>query len=363
MIEAFDWSTPITQGAYSQFTQEETGTHFVGWGKAEAADHWATYARGTVTTVPLISNNSAKLLAAIAGTTLQSETSIVFGKLPSGWNVRISGRAERPVVLNFQNQAITPENNAGDRYFAFLNVAPGAHWVYLADSNGIEEGAVVVAAMGRASTYVDLSNISHVAVSGVVMDGSSDAPRPLANVTVRILGRSSASTQSDSHGRFQFSDILAVADHPVLIETDSMDGYTHRYQLRKDQLSSATLYRLDPSAVEEWLGQLEGSISSESGLVVAALPSLVTGTNEVAHLQPAVQSLDTSGTLFPEVYTVDDTGQLEVHAPLSEHANRFVSVQIPEGPALVSAVDASGQPTWSEIVVASPRVINLIGPN
>jgi hypothetical protein len=362
-VEAFDWSTPILQGSDSPFTNEETETSSVGWSKSEAADHWPTYARRSVTNVPLISNNAAKLLSAIGGSTLQSETGIVFGKIPSGWNVRLSGRAERPIVLNFNNQAVAPQSSDGDRYFAFLNAAPGAHLVYLADGSGVEQGAVAVASIGHTSTYIDLSRLSHATLQGRVLDGSNASGRPLANVTVRVLGKSSAVTQTDSRGQFQIPNVLTVGDQPLFVETDATDGHTHRYQIKPDQLSSVTLYRLDGRSIEEWLGQLEGAISAESGLIVAALPGQIASAGESAHLQATVRALDPSATLQPEVYTIDPSGQLEVHTPLTDRSNRIISVQIPEGPALVSLTDANGQVTWSEIVFSSPGVVNLIGPN
>jgi hypothetical protein len=363
MVEAFDWSTPINLGTSTQFTNEAAEASSSGWVKSEALDHWPTFARSSVTNVPLISNNAAKLLAAIGGSTLQSETGIVFGKIPTGWNVRLSGRAERSVVLNFNNQTVAPQSSDGDRYFAFLNAAPGAHLVYLVDASGVEQGAVAIASLGRTSTYIDLSQLTHATLQGRVLDGSNASGRPLANVTVRVLGKSSAVTQTDSRGQFQISNILTVGSQPLFVETDAADGHTHRYQLKPDQLSSVTLYRLDGHSIEEWLGQLEGAISAESGLIVAALPGQIASAGDGAHLQAAVRALDPSATLQPEVYTIDPSGQLEVHAPLTNRSNRLISVQIPEGPALVSLTDPSGQATWSEIVFSSPGVVNLIGPN
>ncbi|MDR3607519.1 MAG: carboxypeptidase-like regulatory domain-containing protein [Oligoflexia bacterium] len=366
MIEAFEWSTPVSGASFVRFTNEgPSSTHeFAGWGKAEAPDHWPTLARSSVAGVPLISRNSAKLLSAIAGVTLQGDTGIVFGKIPSGWNVRISGRAERPVVLNYQNQTVAPQSSDGDRYFAFLNVTPGAHLVYLADASGAEQGAVAAAVLDGTSSYFDLTSISHATASGQVLDGSGETIHPQLRVTVRILGKATAVAQTDDHGRFQIPNVTTVGDYPVFIETDAAEGHTHRYQVKAQQLSSLTLYRLDSRAIEDWLNQLEGSISPESGLIVAALPSLVASFGSTAHLQPEVQTLgSTEATLQPEVYTLDSTGQLEVHVPLDEQANRFISVQIPEGPALASLVDSSGQVVWSQIVVSSPGVVSLIGPN
>jgi hypothetical protein len=361
LVEAFDWSTAVSSGRYSPFSQEASNQ--IGWGIAQATEHWSTLARGNLSAVPMISNNATKLLSAIAGTSLQAETGILFGKIPSGWNVRVSGRAEPPIVLNAQNQVVAPQNTDGERYFAFLNVAPGAHLVYLADRAGVEEGAVGVIALRGTSTYTDLTAISHTTLAGRVLDGAGETSGGLSKVTVRVLGNTSSVTQTDDHGHFSIPNVMTVSDYAVFLETDAADGNTHRYQIHPHQPQALTLYRLSASAIQVWLDQLEGSISPESGLVITALPSTLTKASASARIRPYIRSLSPSATLQPEVYTIDPTGQLEIDSALSPDKNRFISVQVPEGPALVTIADANQQALWSDLIVSSPGVVNLITPN
>jgi hypothetical protein len=70
----------------------------------------------------------------------------------------------------------------------------------------------------------------------------------------------------------------------------------------------------------------------------------------------------TGQTLKPETYAITNAGQLEVNAPLSVGATRFVAVQVPEGPVLARVENKSGTIIWSELVLAQPRIIDIVGP-
>jgi hypothetical protein len=365
LTEAFDWISTVS-GATKTYVSKEAGSQNAGWVLAKAADHWPTLARRSAAGIPLISKNTSKLLSTLAGANLESEAGIVFGKLPSGWTVRLSGRSERPIFLNARNQTISPGTLEGERYFAFLNVAPGAHLVYLANRTGVEEGAVGLAVVGGTATFADLTTIRKSTVTGKILDGSDAQSRAMAGASVRVLGAVSTHTESNRSGRFSIENVLTVGDYPVYIETDSNGGYTHRYQLAPSQLQNAVLYRLSPSAIQTWTTQLEGAISPDSGIVIAAVPSIAANPATRGRLTPLVQSLASNPTLRPEVYTLSSVGQMQVGQSLGPQNTRFVSVQVPEGPAIAKVVDsekpADKNLVWSEMLMVSPAVVNIVGP-
>lgn len=362
--EAFDWVTPVNGSFVTQLTFEASDSG-ANWVRAEAPDHLQTLIRRNADpaeAIPLISNNAGRLLSTLAGTTLQAEAGIVFGKVASGWGVRLSGRSERPIFLNAQNQTISSQQVEGDRYFAFLNVEPGAHLLYLVNRSGIEEGAVGVSSLVGTATYLNLTQISHIKVGGKVFDGSEASVRPLQGAEVRVLGSVSTHSQTDSFGSFTIDHVLKVGNYSIYFETDAQNGFTHRYQVSSSNVSDVVLYRLNEKLIQGWVNQLEGSISPESGLIVAAAPNLVSASGKRAKLFPSVRSLSSNPTLRPEVYTLSGDGSLQVSTALDADNFRFISLQIPEGPAQVTLTEAKGGIAWSEMIMASPAVINMIGP-
>jgi hypothetical protein len=365
LTEAFDWVTPVSGGTKS-YVSKEAGSQNGAWLLTQASDHWPTLARRASASIPVISRNTGKLLSAMAGASLEAEAGIVFGRLPSGWTVRLSGRSERPIFLNARNQTISPSSVEGERYFAFLNVAPGSHLVYLANRNGVEEGAVGIAAVGGVATYIDLTSIHKVTVTGKVLDGSDVHSRPMAGASVRVLGALATHSETNRSGQFTIDNVLTVGDYPVYVETDLNGAYTHRYQLSPTQLRNTVLYRLSPSAIQTWTNQLEGAISPDSGIVIAAVPKIAASASAHSRLTPVIQSLASNPTLKPEVYTLSSSGQMQVGQSLDAQNVRFVSVQVPEGPAVAKIVDAE-KPTdktliWSEVIMVSPAVVNIVGP-
>lgn len=362
VTEAFDWITSVSGGAAHALTQESRDQ---GWVLAEAQGHWPTLARKQSTPIPLISKNTGRLLSTLSNASLQMEAGIVFGKVPAGWSVRLSGRSERPVFLNAQNQSISAAMLEGERYFAFLNAAPGSHLLSLTNSIGVEEGAVGIAILGGTATFVDFSSVKKVTVSGRVLDGSDAQTRAMPHVSVRALGAANARAETRENGTFTIENVMTVSDYPIYLETDTAEGYTHRYQIRPSQAKAATLYRLSPAAIQTYLNQLEGTVSPESGVIIAALPNTIAAQGAQAKLIPSVRPIGPSPTLQPEIYTLSASGQMQpaFRAPMNGQATRFVSVQVPEGPAIATLSDHQDKPVWSEMLMVSPAVIHLIGPN
>lgn len=365
VVEAFDWQTPVEDAVIQKMTVESnsTGSNSAGWSEVEAPMHWATITRESGPSIPMISDNSARILGAVSGASVQHEAGMVFGKLAPGWSVRISGRAEKPVFFDSNNQTVSADVLEGQRYFAFINVEPGSHLVYLTRSIGIDEAGVGIPVLEGASTFVDLTSVSHGDLKGRVLDGGDSGAGALSDVRVRVLGKSGAEVETDADGRFEIPDVVTVGSYPVFVESDAEEGFTHRYQIMPDRMGAATLYRLDAESINTFLSQLEGSVSPDSGLVLAAVPGLVASQGENAQLAPSIKSLAVNPTLHPELYTVSSSGQLEVGHSLDSVTTRIFSVQVPEGPALMKVrAGRNRNVIWSTLVISSPGVVSIVGP-
>jgi hypothetical protein len=345
VVEAFEWNTPVQTTDSHAITLE-------GWSQVLASDHWPViyWNPSGQSQAPMISHNTAVMLAHYADTQLQPGAAIVFGKIPAGWDVEFSDRAEKVVYLNGKN-----------RYFAFVNAAPGAQLVTLKAALGAETAAVAVPVLSGTSTYVDLTSVSKRVFSGHVLDASAAERKGVAGATVDVVGQANAVFFTTESGYFHLSEVYVVGDYPVYVESTMPAGFKHRYRVTPGKMDDIELFHLGDKQVREWLAQLEGGVSPVSGLIVAAVPGLIRSYGD-GRLFPSVRTLLSDSTLSPETYTVSSEGELDAGAPLEAIAPRFVSVQIPTGPVVSQVEDNNRNVVWSQLVFAQPGVINVVGP-
>jgi hypothetical protein len=328
---------------------------------AQSPDYWPTlFWQGPPpakkVSSPLISRNTAKLLERLAGTSLQPETGIVFGRIAGGIRVEFSARAERVLYFDAQNHVIDGTDLSGARSFALVNAAPGARIVYTSSNAGL-----AIPVIAGTATYLDLTQLKKFPVRGKVLDGSSQGQRPLRGSRVTVAGFPGASVETDAQGAFDLGEITGIEGFPLYLETEMNGSYTHRYRVDTGKAAELTLFRMTNDQIETWISQLEGGISNQSALVLAALPDLLSSSNDPQYFA-TLRTLAANPTLVPETYTLSPAGQLEVGVPVQRQQPRFLSVQIPEGPAIAQLEDKGKRIFWSELVMASPNVINLIGP-
>lgn len=354
VVEAFDWGREVQGATVERLTQESQED---GWVIARAEGHWPTVTRASEKQKPLMSENNGRMLAMKTGVRLQKEAGIVFGRVPEGWTVSLSGRSEAPQFFTSTNVPVSHASFEGTRTFVFLNVEPGAHLLYFGADAIRMEGAVGIPVLGGKSTYVDLTAREKKTIKGTVFDASSADPVPLAKVMVQALGQSGEATNTRMNGSFTIRDVYTIADYPVFVETVSFGGYKHRYQLNPKYLDQVQLFRLSEYQIRTWLDQLEGGISSQSGLIVG-----VAGFgSEAGEVRKAkVQGLLADSTLEPETYSLTKWDQLDETLPLEPSSPRFVAVQVPEGPVQVQINDHQGKTLWSELAVSSPGVVTLV---
>jgi hypothetical protein len=363
-IEAFDWAHSVSDAQTEILTREDAfesyGHAQVGWRIGRAADHWPTVYWNRGGEVPLLSKNSAKMLSLRAATSLQSEAGIVIAKVPAGWSLEFSGRSEHPLVFNTSNQLLANDTVEEERYYVFLNASPGAQILYLVKSG--ETGALALPVFGGMLSYADMSNPQKQELSGVLLDASGTSARGILGMRVQLIG-SGQTTVSSGTGMFHLENVVSFGSHPLYLEAELNHGYPHRYKInpQSNKHSKLRLFVISDEQVHEWLGQLEGGISTESGLVVAAIPSVASAYEDKKPI-PSIKTLAIDPTLQPETYTVSPAGQLQVKTPMNGQNSRLVGVQVPEGPAVVQLTDKDGKVLWSELLVISPRVLSIVGP-
>jgi hypothetical protein len=349
-VEAFDGKAEIAvrTEALSYEGTREAGTHQ--WIRAKSLSGWPTLMLASMTSavskVPVVTTNAAVMLAAAQGAKIQKQAAILFGRIPVGQTVQVSARAERATYID----------KDGVRHFVFLNVEPGAHVLYVAG-----QGAVAAPALEGTATFLDLTAPVRRKLVGRVYDGGSRTAAAVATALVRVVGQASRVATTDTRGRFTIDEVVTYGAHPIHLEVQSKGEFTHRYRVSPLRTQAVSLFRFSSAKVESWLRQLEGGVSPESGLVVAAFPQLV-AASEKASLYPTVRPVQTTGGLTSESYILGVEDRLGVAVPMDQASPRTISVQVPEGLNLVRIENRAKRAVWSELVVASPGVVNVLGP-
>jgi hypothetical protein len=374
--EAFDWNTSVIGPKVEVLSQEgavpdqiqargQSAGQTLGWRIAKANQHWATLFWSTPNQeeVPMLNALSAKMLSVKAAAALQTDAGIILAKVPAGWSLEFSGRSERPLIFDRTNHLLAPSategSNGGERYYVFLNASPGEQILYLNHAGG-ETGALAIPVLGGVMAYADLTQVEKRTISGRILEASESSPRGVAGIHVQVVG-SGMSTVTNNSGDFHIDNVIAFGDQNLYIEAETQKSFPHRYKLSPSQTTHLSLFHLTEAQVHEWIGQLEGGVSSESGLILGALPTLSASQEDRKPLV-GTRSLANGPTLTPETYTLSGSGQLMVKTPLNGVRSRFISVQVPEGPTLVEVVDKDNRLIWSEITVVSPRVLTIVGP-
>ncbi|MEK7397425.1 MAG: hypothetical protein AAB116_10870 [Candidatus Poribacteria bacterium] len=356
IVEAFNWETPVEEAQIESLAAESK------WTKAFAPLHWPTLFIDNNNMVPLLSNNSVMLLKKITGATIQFQAGIVFGRVGPGWGVELSGRSEKPIFFNTQNQIVDAAHTENDRYFIFTNVEPGAHLLYFINHETTSGGAVGVPVLRSIATFTDLTKILKRNLQGRILDAVVNDTRGLDKAQIRVVGQPSAAAITNKLGNFSIENVFVVSDFPLFVEVNYGSGYTHRFKIANNKTNGTMLYYFRNKQIKAWISQLEGGVSDESGLVIGAFPRVALEQTGV-RLFSTLKTLNADATFFPESYGISVSGQLQVNAPLEPEAPRFLAAQVPEGPALVDIENSSGINVWSEMVMVSPGVVCVITAN
>lgn len=358
-VEGFADGLSLGEVKVNAITVEAEGC---GWQIASAGEHWPTLHRKNGGVVPLVSHNSAKMLSRLADRSeLQNEAGIVFGLVPKGWRVSLSARAERPVMLNAVSDAAGGAPASAQKsaqMFVMINAAPGSHVLQISDTQGQEIGSVVLLVIGGTATYVDLTQFKKVDLTGRVLDAAFAGAKGIPHAKVQIIGQPKKTAESDKDGFFRIPDVFTVPEHPLYLDSDAASSYTHRYMILPTEASDVALFRFSERQMQGWRSQLEGGISNESGMIVAA--SVGPQRSGKGGIYPTLKPLLSNSSLTPELYSLSLDNELQVKKPLEEKAPRFLGVQISSGPFIVGVQDSSRKRIWSQLSVVDKDVISVV---
>ena len=122
---------------------------------------------------------------------------------------------------------------------------------------------------------------------------------------VQLIG-SGQTTVTNGSGIFKLESVICFGNQPLYVEAEFNQGYPHRYKVTPPappRAENRPSIVISEEQIHDWVGQLEGGISTESGLVIAAIPT-VASAHEDKKPFPASRRLATDPTLVPETYTV-----------------------------------------------------------
>lgn len=364
-VTAFSWAFPVDGVVSKSYTNEffsKRSCYSGGWEIFDAGPRYLkTIVRSPATrNIPFIDLQALKMIAFSSGNEYHFQTGVVFGKIPKGWLLNFLGRSEKPLYFDSENIPILSDNINLERYFLLLNVEPGVGLLKLREPNRNIEGSFALLSNPGVSSYIDLTEIYSMHLSGRVLDATQNKTKGTGQVTVQIIEQSQSLTVSDPHGYFSFPNLVTAPGFATFIETNSEDGFTHRYQVRADLENEVTLYRLPSTQIQEWIGHLAGGISDQSGIIVGAFPTL-TAIKENQPLSAAIGTF-VDPPLIPQIFGLTASGDLKSDSVVSSESHRLLGVQISEGNHILELTDLSQKQIWSELIVSSPNVINMVGP-
>lgn len=295
--------------------------------------------------VPILSKNSVLLLARGQGLSVMPSSALVYGKLPAGKRVRLSGRGEEALYWN------RPD---GSRWFMILNAAPGAAVLQL-DSGE----AVAVPALEATAVYLDLRDLRTETFAGKVFDGSQGKPTAVAAAWVSLVGQTGKRVQTDSQGRFRLEGVRRVGQYPLHLEVSQGTEFVHRYEVTQNT-QNLSFFRFPAASIQTWVKQLEGGVSADSGMVLAAFPGW-SKQAEKSRYTATLHPVQVGQGLVPETYSLDSLDRLQPGRPLDQQSPRALAVQVPQGLNVLKLVPEAGKsPAWTQWVYSSPGVVNVI---
>ena len=329
-----------------------------GWDITRAANHWPTLSvRHNQSNLPMVSNNSALVLAATLKASLLPEAGIVFGRVPAGWGIQFSGRAERPLFISMDKQFVSADVIDRERFFVLLNAAPGTQSLQLIGNQAISGGIVTLPVLSGTATYIDLTRSSYKTVSGYALDAASDPSVGLKAARVQIMGQPGSAVWTDAKGYFQIKQVLTLMDHPVQIDIQAalqdVQTHTHRFSVHAEQFTDHAFYLFSETDIKAWEETLQG-VNPEAGMIIGAAPRLARSPNRYSASISAVSGVHS------EAYSLAPNGQMLERTPLDSERPRFISLEVGEGPTHVQLTDESSEASISELVYASPRTINIL---
>ena len=337
------------------------------------AEHWPTlsYLRAgeasPANRTPLLSTASIRLLSAISKTNTHTGTGILFGEVAKGLEIQLLGRSDSPIYLEAGMKIRDPGADVtGSRQFVFLNVEPGQPLLIIKNREKNLSGAIPLVVKSGMATNVKVNDPKELDLEFTVFNASSPKESRMANLTAEVIGQPGRLGITDRLGTLKIRKVVVFGDYPVYVDLlRNEKSYKNRFRLRPATIEKGAfpLFFFDEKRVAGWLSQLSGGLSPYSGLIAGIAPASVFGKSKDESRYLKIGILEKKSSLVPERYLLDGRDHLVSESALHPGRSRYIGVQIPEGPAIPTIVDAKGVVRWSELVYSQPGVINVVNPD
>jgi hypothetical protein len=343
-----------------------------GWVKVESSEHLPTV---TLHPAPnhgstlLLNNNALKLLALRSGIQIAKGTGIILGRVPNGFKIEFTGRAEETQYFDFK----------GNEYFAVLNAEPSAGVIQLVGqsanaSNSTVTSSVFTPVFEDTITFLDLVAPVQTSISVKIVkneDGekkSSSDESDIAGLTVGLSTQTNFQAITQKDGQATLKNVFITPGFPVFIDVSSKhnqeQSYTYRYQLKAAGLTSHTkttyvLRQQDESLMHHYLKQVKQGLSDQSAMIVGSVArNRLDGFRNRYFVKTVAKSA--SFGLEPKDYSILWDGKISDSEPLEGDQPYFMSVQVPEGLSQIQILNEAKQIVYSTLIPISPRVIHVV---
>ncbi len=328
-----------------------------GWIRSELTDYIPTV---TLQPAPnngstlLLDQNSLALLAIRSGVRIAKGAGTVVGVLPENYKVEFLGRSEDTQYFD----------SNGRKYFAILNVEPGAGVLALeSQANQNSSATIFTPVFEDTVTYLDLVEPTAQNLNIKVVKSGQENDPDVAGLTVGLSTQNSIQAITQSTGQASLKSVNLVHGFPVFIDVsskqDQKTGYTYRYELKQHDGGVFVVNQISEKTIHHWLKQLNQGLSDQSGMVVGIYNRNRLDGFKQNHFSQ-VEPLSAKFGLEPVSFTVLWDGKISANDPLEGDIPRFMAVQVPEGLSRIKLLDESHQSIQSVLMPISPRVIHMI---
>jgi hypothetical protein len=224
--------------------------------------------------------------------------------------------------------------------------------------------------LGDRATFLSLKNPVETRIQGNVFDAAENKITGVNQARVEIVGSSGSNGWTNERGAFTISGVTHFEPYPVHIEVTAKGRFKHRYQIKGPFTNAAsgsamdhkTLFMFSGQMIQEWITEYGSGVDPKSGIGIVGLPESVREAGLQSELRGEVQVLASGATFDPRPLALSEDGRVLGHSSMDRGQPRMVIFDLPEGLFATRVRDASGNVLWMRTDVASPGVVNMIGP-
>lgn len=351
-VEAFDWVREVPQVSTQVLSRDNTPAGMRRWILSQASGYMPTMAwvGEEILGIPMMGENTLRILEKVAGEPQRSEAGLILGKLPGGWSIAPS-RTD-VLYLDHDGLPVEPEADQSGRYFIILNQPVGSQFLRIVHRASNADGGFTVPVDLETVTYLDWSDLDVRDLKGRVYDSQG---RGMKGVYLQFAMDSGNRylVSTGQRGEFRILGVPFLSDYPVYLDTVTSREFIHRHTVYSMN-EEIPLFRFDRNQVTAWLEQISGGLSDQSGLVVGSVKHLFQASG-YSRLTP---KLDTPAS---RAFTLSPSGELLEDTPIETTVPVFLLTEVGPGFHQLSLQDTeSAAKAWWGSVYSAPGVINVV---